>query len=254
MASLDVRAFGARISFGLSRELWLIEAGVFLNMLGYGGVLPFEIIYLHNGRGLSLGVAGLVVGTITGIAVMVSPSAGQLIDRFGARLTAIAAGVALAAGYGGLAFAHTPAEAFAAAACAGAGNGVLNPSQTTLLTTLAAPDVRHRVSAVARVAGNAGIGIGGALGGLVAARGLTGFMALFLANAASYLAYVAVLAAVVHESPRREPVRGGYRVMLRDRAFLHLAVADVAMIAVGWGVFSWLLPRSPGTRSGSAPR
>jgi hypothetical protein len=46
---------------------------VFLNMLGYGGVLPFEIIYLHNGRGFGLGVAGLVVGTITGIAVVASP-------------------------------------------------------------------------------------------------------------------------------------------------------------------------------------
>ena len=109
MASLDARDLGARISFGLSRELWLIEAGVFLNMLGYGAVLPFEIIYLHNGRGFSLGVAGLVVGTITGVAVVVSPTAGQLIDRFGARLTAIGAGVALAAGYGGLAFVHTPA-------------------------------------------------------------------------------------------------------------------------------------------------
>ena len=178
MASLDARALGARISFGLSRELWLIEAGVFLNMLGYGAVLPFEIIYLHNGRGFSLGVAGLVVGTITGVAVVVSPTAGQLIDRFGARLTAIGAGVALAAGYGGLAFVHTPAEAFAAAACAGAGNGALSPSQTTLLTTLAAPDVRHRVTAVSRVAGNAGIGIGGALGGLVAAHGLAGFVVL----------------------------------------------------------------------------
>jgi hypothetical protein len=122
-------------------------------------------------------------------------------DRFGARLTAIAAGVALAAGYGGPAFAHTPAETFTAAGCAGAGNGVLNPSQTTLLTTLAAADVRHRVSAVSRVAGNAGIGIGGALGRLVAAHGLTGFMALFLANAVSYLAYVAVLAAVVPPEP-----------------------------------------------------
>jgi MFS family permease len=242
MASLDVRALGTRIGFGLSRELWLIEAGVFLNMLGYGGVLPFEIIYLHDGRGFSLGVAGLVIGAITGIAVVVSPAAGLLIDRFGARLTAIAAGVALAAGYSGLAFAHTPAEAFAAAACAGAGNGALSPSQTTLLTTLAAPDMRHRVTAVSRVAGNAGIGIGGALGGLVAAHGLTGFVTLFLANAVSYLVYVAVLAAVVRESPRQAPVRGGYRLMLRDRAFIHLAVADVAMIAVGWGVFSWLLP------------
>jgi MFS family permease len=242
MGSLDARALGARIGFGLSRELWLIEAGVFLNMLGYGGVLPFEIIYLHNGRGFSLGVAGLVVGAITGIAVVMSPAAGPLIDRFGARLTSIGAGVALAAGYGGLAFVHSPAEAFAAAACAGAGNGALNPSQTTLLTTLAAPDVRHRVTAVSRVAGNAGIGIGGAIGGLVAAYGLPGFVVLFVVNAASYLIYVAVLAAVVHESPRREPVPGGYRVLLRDRAFVHLAVADVAMITVGWGVFSWLLP------------
>ena len=242
MASLDARALRARISFGLSRELWLIEAGVFLNMLGYGAVLPFEIIYLHNGRGFSLGVAGLVVGTITGVAVVVSPTAGQLIDRFGARLTAIGAGVALAAGYGGLAFVHTPAEAFAAAACAGAGNGALSPSQTTLLTTLAAPDLRHRVTAVSRVAGNAGIGIGGALGGLVAAHGLAGFVVLFLVNAVTYLVYVAVLAVVVRENPRREPVRGGYRLVLRDRAFVHLAVTDVAMIAIGWGVFTWLLP------------
>ena len=242
MASLDARALGARISFGLSRELWLIEAGVFLNMLGYGAVLPFEIIYLHNGRGFSLGVAGLVVGTITGIAVVVSPAAGQLIDRFGARLTSIGAGGALAVGYGGLAFVHSPAEAFAAAACAGVGNGALSPSQNTLLTTLAAPDVRHRVTAVSRVAGNAGIGIGGALGGLVAAQGLTGFVVLFLVNAVTYLIYVAVLAVVVQESPRREPVRGGYRLVLRDRAFVHLAVTDVAMIAVGWGVFTWLLP------------
>ena len=242
MASLDARALGARISFGLSRELWLIEAGVFLNMLGYGAVLPFEIIYLHNGRGFSLGVAGLVVGAITGVAVVVSPTAGQLIDRFGARLTAIGAGVALAAGYGGLAFVHTPAEAFAAAACAGAGNGALSPSQTTLLTTLAAPDVRHRVTAVSRVAGNAGIGIGGALGGLVAAHGLAGFVVLFLVNAVTYLVYVAVLAVVVRENPRREPIRGGYRLVLRDRAFVHLAVTDVAMIAIGWGVFTWLLP------------
>jgi MFS family permease len=35
---------------------------------------------------------------------------------------------------------------------------------------------------------------------------------------------------------------GGYRLVLRDRAFIHLALTNVAMIAVGWGVFTWLLP------------
>src|SRR5215475_3010506 len=184
-----------RLSFGLSRELWLVQIGIFLNMFGYGAVLPFEVIYLHDGRGFGLGVAGLVVGTVTGVAVVSAPLAGILIDRSGARGAAVWGGVALAAGYAGLAFAGTPALAFAAAALAGAGNGVLVPSQSTLLAALAPPELRHRASAVSRVAANLGFGIGGAIGGLVAAYGLHGFVALFLLNAATYLAYVAVLVA-----------------------------------------------------------
>jgi MFS family permease len=233
---------GASVSLGLSRELWLVEIGIFLNMLGYGAVLPFEIIYLHDGRGFSVSVAGLVVGVITGAGVVTSPLAGPLIDRFGARTVTAAAGVALATGYAGLAFARSPAQAFAVAAIAGAGNGALNPGQSTLMTVLARSDLRHRATAVSRVAGNAGIGIGGAIGGLVAACGLTGFMALFLVNAVTYLAYVCVLVAVVRDAPRPERPRGGYRLVLRDRAFVRLALIDVAMIAVGWGVFSWLMP------------
>jgi hypothetical protein len=52
----------ARLPFGLPRQLWVVQAGVFLNYLGWGGVMPFELIYLHDGRGFGLGVAGLVVG------------------------------------------------------------------------------------------------------------------------------------------------------------------------------------------------
>src|SRR3954470_15172846 len=96
-------------------DLWVVQAGIFLNFLGWGAVLPFEVIYLHEGRGFSLGIAGFVVGTVTGLAVIAAPMAGPLIDRVGARATAAGAGVALAVGYGGLAFSHTPAQAFAAA-------------------------------------------------------------------------------------------------------------------------------------------
>ena len=236
------RLSAASVSLGLPRELWLVEIGIFLNMLGYGAVLPFEIIYLHDGRDFSLGVAGLVVGVITGAAVVTAPLAGPLIDRFGARAVTAVAGIALTAGYAGLAFARTPAAAFAAAAFAGAGNGALNPGQSTLMMVLARRDLRHRATAVSRVAANAGIGIGGAVGGIVAASGLAGFVALFLANAVTYLAYVGVLLAVVRSAPRPERPRAGYRLVLRDRAFLRLALIDVAMIAVGWGVFSWLVP------------
>jgi MFS family permease len=227
---------------GLSRELWAVQVGIFLNTLGWGAVLPFEIIYLHNGRGFSLGTAGLVVGTITGVAVVTAPAVGPLIDRLGARVTALCAGVLLATGYAILAFAQAPDVAFAGAALAGAGNGALNPSQSALIATLSPTDRRHRTNAVSRVATNAGFGFGGALGGVVAASGLQGFVGLFLFNAATYLLYVCILAGVVRESPRPAPIVGGYRLVLRDPAFVHLALANVAMIAVGWGVFSWLIP------------
>ena len=231
-----------RIDFGLSRALWLVVFGIFLNYLGYGAVLPFEVIYLHNERGFSLGLAGLVVGLVTGVAVVISPLAGPLIDRFGARATATGAGIALAAGYGGLAFAHSPVQAFVAAALAGIGNGALNPSQSTLLAVLAPADIRHRVTAVSRVAGNAGIGLGGALGGLIADYGLNGFILLFLANALTYLLYVFVLLAVVRDKVQSEPIAGGYKDVIHDQALMHLALINVAIISVGWGVFTWLMP------------
>ena len=228
---------------GLSRELWLVVLGIFLNYVGYGAVLPFEVIYLHDGRGFSLGIAGLVVGLVTGVAVVTAPLAGPLIDRFGARTVAASGGVALAGGYAGLALAHSPAHALAAAAVAGAGNGALNPSQSTLVATLAPRQLRHRATAVSRVAANVGAGIGGGLGGVVAAYGLAGYVALFLANGFTYLVYVGVLLAVVRDGTRPVPISGGgYSFVARDRAFIHLVVTNVAMIAVGWGVFTWLVP------------
>src|SRR4029453_2108012 len=83
----------------LPRELWIVQAGVFLNYLGWGCVMPFEVIYLHEGRGFSLGVAGLVVGVVTGLAVVAAPLAGPLIDRLGSRAIAATSLLALGAGF-----------------------------------------------------------------------------------------------------------------------------------------------------------
>jgi MFS family permease len=231
-----------RFGLGLPSELWIVQAGIFLNYLGWGSVLPFEVIYLHDGRGFSLGIAGLVIGTVTGLAVIAAPAAGTIIDRVDARATAAGSGLALAVGYAGLASATSPWQALLAAAAAGAGNGGLLSSQSALLASLVGPELRHRATAVSRVASNGGIGLGAAVGGLVAAHGLNGFVALLLANAVTYLLYVAVLLAVVSEDARPAPAAGGYRILLRDRPFLRLAWTNVAMIAVGWGVFTWIVP------------
>jgi MFS family permease len=245
------RRRGAGLS--LPRQLWIVQAGIFLNALGWGAVLPFEVIYLHSGRGFSLGVAGLVIGVVTGLAVVASPAAGPVIDRAGARATAVAGGVALAAGYAGLAAASRPWQAFAAATAAGIGNGALQPSQSALLAALAPPQFRHRLFAVSRVAANVGFGAGGGLGGLVAAHGLGGLVALFLGNAATYLVYVVVLAVAVAKEPPAEPVPGGYRHVLRDGRFVWLAGINVAVITVGWGYFSWVVPQYAHADLGISP-
>jgi MFS family permease len=231
-----------RLGYGLPRQLWIVQLGIFLNYLGWGAVMPFEIIYLHDGRGFGLGVAGLVVGTVTGLAVVAAPVAGPVIDRVGARPTAAVAGLALAAGYAGLAFAHSPWQAFVAATAAGAGNGALLPSQSALLASLVPPELRHRATGVSRVASNLGSGIGAALGGVVAAYGLNGFVVLYLANAVTYVLYAAILIVAVHEASRPERLEGGYRVVLRDRPFIRLALINIAVIAVGWGIFTWIVP------------
>ena len=150
-----------------------------------------------------------------------------------------------------MAFAHTPAQAFAAAAAAGIGNGGLQPSQSALLAALAPSELRHRASAVSRVASNLGVGVGGALGGVIAARGLSGFVLLFLLNALTYVLYAVILVVGVRDDARPTPVGGGYRVVLRDRPFVRLALINVAVIAVGWACSRGSSPRTRAGRSAS---
>ena len=228
------------LSFGLSRQVWIVEIGVFLNMLGYGAVLPFEIIYLHDGRGFDLGVAGLVVGLVTGVAVVTSPIAGaSRRDRSGRSSSDRRRR--------GLCRLRRPGPCRVTADGLRGGRTrrgrkrARSPSQSALMTALAPRELRQRASAVSRVAVNVGIGLGGAIGGVVAGFGLWGFIVLLLANAATYVVYVAILVAMVPEDVR-VPSVGGYRRVLRDRAFVHFAATNVVLIAVGWGVLAWIVP------------
>ena len=60
----------------LPRSVWLLQAGRSRNMFGNGVIVPFLIIYLHNVRGISLGLAGSIAAA-NGLAALVSgPIAG----------------------------------------------------------------------------------------------------------------------------------------------------------------------------------
>src|SRR2546429_5756223 len=108
---------------GLPRPVLILKAGDALNFFGYGLVLPFEIIYLHQIRGFSTSTAGLVLAAIMGTSAIVTPPTGALLDRYSARAIVVAGSLASAVGYAGFAFVDRPWQAFACSIVGGAGLG-----------------------------------------------------------------------------------------------------------------------------------
>src|SRR5207302_1297039 len=118
---------------GLPRPVLILQAGNALNYFGYGLVLPFEIIYLHQIRGFSTSTAGLVLAAVMGTAAIVTPPTGALLDRYSAKAIVVAGSLASTLGYAGFAFVDRPWQAFACSIAGGAGFGAAGTANRTLL-------------------------------------------------------------------------------------------------------------------------
>lgn len=228
----------------LPRAVWTMEVGGLANAFGNGIAYPFLVIYLHNVRGFSLGVAGLVLAANGAVSLAAGLLSGPLVDRIGARATLAGALVLLAGGFGAFPLVHHPWQAFAAAAVAGLGNGGFWPSQSALLAGLTPRARRHAAYAVQRITRNLGIGLGGLAGGFIATTSdPRTFTILFAVDAATFLVFVAVLRWVPEPEIPRGPgeAPGRYAEVLRHRVFLGIIGLNVAFVSFGYAVFE-LLP------------
>ncbi|HLZ44883.1 MAG TPA: MFS transporter [Gemmatimonadales bacterium] len=159
----------------------------------------------------------------------------------------IAANVASALGYAGLAFVDQPWQAFACAVIGGAGVGVTRTANQTLLISLITPEQRVASFALGRAAQNLGLGLGAAVAGFVvsAAQDLRSFQALYLFDAITYVALALVVLAVV---PNRRAAAadpgtggGGFRAVAHDRMFLIVIAVNLVLIIVGYALFANIL-------------
>ena len=229
----------------LPRAVWLLQAGGLANMFGNGVVVPFLVIYLHNVRGISLGLAGLIAAT-NGLAALVSgPIAGSLADRIGARTTLVAALLIMTCAFALFPLITQPWQAFALNALAGTGSGAFWPSQGTLLSALTPADRRPAAFAQQRVTMNLGIGLGGLVGGLIASTSdPSSFTILFILDAVTFLVFAAILTRV--PAPKIEPhAHGsarGYAAVFRDRPFRSFILLNTLFIAASIAIFSELFP------------
>jgi len=226
----------------------LLQAGNAFSWFGYGLILPFEIIYLHQFRGFSTATAGLVLAAILGAGTLVTLPSGALLDRLRAKPILIVANLASALGYGGLAFVYRPWQAFACAVIGGAGVGATRVANQTLLITLISSEQRVASFALGRAAQNFGLGLGAAVAGFIvsSAQDLRSFQVLYLFDAITYVALALVVLAVV---PNRRAAEvdtgargGGFRAVARDWRFLIVIAVNLVLIIVGYALFSNILP------------
>ena len=217
-----------------------------MNAFGNGIVLPFMFIYLHNVRGISLAVVGLIVATHAVVSLVAGPIFGSQIDRFGGKTMLAISLVILTVGFAAYALVHEPWQGFVVAAISGVGVGGFWPSQSTLIAGLTPPEQRPAAFAMQRVVMNLGIGLGALTGGLIAATDSPrSFTLLFLLDAATFLVYGGVMLALVPEpalggGARAPGSSGSYRDVLRHRAFVAVIGLNALFIFAGFSGFDVL--------------
>lgn len=232
-----------------------------LSAIGTGMTLPFLVIYLHNVRGVSLGVSGAAVSTIALAGFAGNPLGGWLADRIGPRRAVMGGLVVAAAGSAAIALVHTGWQAFPAAALLGLGVAVVWPAQDSLLAVLVEPQQRSNVFAVRHGTMNAGLAVGGLLAAaLVREPSASRFVLLYLVDGITFLAFVPILAGLAG-GDRAEPqgdggarrAQSGIRTVLQDPVFRRVWLLTAALIALGHAQFSSAFPAFASRPGGIEP-
>jgi MFS family permease len=237
---------------GLPRDVYVLQAGLLLNAFGNGAANPFMLLYLHEVRGISLAVAGIASGVGAAAGLLASLVGGSLTDRIGGRATMIG-GLALSTtGFALYPLIREGWQAVALALLLGSGTGTWLTGQSSLLARLVDSAQRPLAFAQQRVVANVGLGLGGAVGGLIVTTAEPAtFTVLFLLNAATFVAYAGFLVRVA-EPPLVAAQRAGgsYRGALRDAAFLRLLMVNYAFVAGAIALLVGVFPVYAKTEAG----
>lgn len=165
----------------LPREVWILCAASLINRAGTMA-LPFLVLYLTQGVGLSAGQAsfGLLVYGLG--ALMIAPLAGHLSDRMGP-LTVMKSSLFVS---GAILLIYPFARSYAAILLItlfwAITNEAFRPASLAIVTDLVAPGQRKAAFALVRLAVNLGMSVGPAVGGLLL---LISFPAIFVVDAAT---------------------------------------------------------------------
>lgn len=229
----------------IPRNIRVLLAANFVSVLGSGLTLPFLLIYLHQVRGISLGIAGLLIGGTAVVNFPVGPATGMLVDRLGPRIVCASALTFEAIGTLGLILVRSPLSALPVMVIYGVANGATWPSWNALFAVLVHDEhLRPRVFARNFQLLNLGLGTGAIVAGfIVHVSHPRSFELIYFVDGITYAAIVGALIAMpssmftrpgvsAHAAPAHP--KGGYRAVFADRRFVRYLVAMALMMFAGY--------------------
>jgi MFS family permease len=221
---------------------WLLSTTA-ISTLGRGMTLPFTVIYMHEVRGIDLDVAGLLMGLIAVVAVLITAPVGILTDRLGARPVVIAGLMAQVLGAVVIAFATTVPAFVVAVSLLGVSFGIGWPAFNAMIASIVEGRLRTQYFGINFALVNLGIGLGGVVSGFLTDVERPGtFTTIFLVDAVCVLVPIALLLGPLrHVAGRPLPAEGGgsggagYLSIIRRPAVLWITALTFLSSFVGYG-------------------
>lgn len=189
----------------MPHKVWIVFSVTLINRAGTM-VLPFLALYVTRGQSLSETDAGVILVAYGVGALITSPLSGWLVDRVGARRMMIFSLLSSAVLLFALSAAQNYWTIFWGVFAWAVVSEAFRPASLTIMSELVAPELRKSAFALSRLAINAGMSIGPAIGGFLAAWS---FKALFVVDSLTSLAAGIVLLAAPWSYHDRVVRKGG---------------------------------------------
>jgi len=226
-------------------QFWVLFCGRFIGSVGGSLVWPFLTIYLRQRLDIPLTTVGVLFAVNAGVGLFSQAIWGPVVDKFGRKLPMVAGlsnEIVVMLGFALLG----SVEAYAVLI---AMSGLIEPASRigsdAMIADLIEEDKRASAYALMRMVSNAGVAIGPAVGGFLAATSyLLTFSTAAVAASIVLLLTIFLVRETKPELPETEEVHrpgGGYGYIFRDFYFLAFCGASI-LLWTAYEPFMQILP------------